>query len=213
MERSIILVRGMPGGGKSTLSKNLVEALRPTLSIEHISVGDTVRKIGRGAIDSFFSHRVIEHLNSPRAVKPIEDIVIAGVISEALARSDDADHILLDGYPRSPTQAEDIFQLSAGANRTVAGAITATTHDNLAIMRMIKRRTRDFSPPLTVSAAKDRLDEYYTLCDATTLELQYQGLAAPEIIDTSGSKESATHHGLIAVQSFLDLLDDQENAS
>lgn len=214
MERSIILVDGVPGGGKSTLSKNIVKQLQPDYLVEHISIGNTIRAIGKGAIASVYAQRVALHLNSINATQLIDDDVMFGITHEALERSDAAELVLLDGYPRRISQVDDMFTLAEAVDRTVAGRLVVDTPDHIAVSRMLKRKPRDFSLPLTTDDARERLRAYHQAHAEMLHGLHSKRMPPFEMIDTTGSNESATRNALLAVKYFLSPSDTQvEDAS
>jgi adenylate kinase family enzyme len=130
------------------------------------------------------------------------------IVEEMLERAEGTELILLDGYPASRGQVRDLFELTVFNNRTVAGLLHTKADEDLAVMRMIKRRPRNYDGELTVTTARDRFKQRSLEFTAAALELSQ--LDVPfELIDTSGSKESTTRHGLLAVQQFLDMSDDR----
>lgn len=202
MERNVIAIVGIHGSGKSRLAKNIVQELQPTQSIDHLAVGDTIRKIGRGVIESCRSEEIRSHLNSLHAQRLIDDEIIYDVMSEAFSAYRGSDTILIDGFPRTKVQAEQLDTLAILNSCKVAGFIRTDTTDMDATMRMIKRSPRDYEGSLTVTAARERIDEDRELYSDMNLSLHYPDLPL-EVIDTSGSKEDSTQAGLHIVKTML----------
>lgn len=210
MERDIILISGMPGSGKSRLGKSLANELRTEMSIEHLSAGDLVRSIGRGAIRSYYSREVRNHLTSPNSQRLLPDAVMHRIIDEALSAHSTTDHLLLDGYPRTIDQLSDLDELARYDDRKQSGAILTDTSDDIAVMRMIKRSPRDYEGSLTVEQAEQRIklhnDNFTPVLQAfSKRDLPFK------IIDSSGVKEDTNRAGLQALRGILaaDTLDER----
>jgi adenylate kinase len=202
MERDIILIGGMPGSGKSRLGKSLANELRTEMSIEHLSTGDLVRAIGRGAIQSHFSKQIHKHLTGPNSQQLLPNEIIYTVIDEALTAHSSTEHLLVDGYPRTIDQFDDLTEIARYDDRKTSGAIITATSDDMAVLRMIKRSPRDYEGSLTVDQARQRIalhnDNYSPVLRAFNTE----GLPV-KMIDTSGIKADTNRMGVEAVRTIL----------
>jgi len=125
-----LILFGSPGSGKGTQSKYLVEWLKiPQISTgdmlrEHIRQGDTIgqaiqARMAAGSLvsDELVNQLVFERINQPDAQRGF----------------------ILDGYPRTPAQAEEMMRLLAarGAGEVV---IHLVVDYNVIISRMSGRR-------------------------------------------------------------------------
>jgi adenylate kinase len=100
-----IVLLGPPGAGKGTQAQNISGTLR----LPHISSGDIFRenlknqtelgKLAKGFID--------------RGELVPDDVTIA-MIRERLSRPDSQDGVLLDGFPRTPAQAQALDEMLLG---------------------------------------------------------------------------------------------------
>jgi adenylate kinase len=125
-----IILFGSPGSGKGTQSKYLVDWLRiPQISTgdmlrEHIRAGDT---IGRA---------IQERMG---AGKLVSDELVNQLVFERIQQPDAKRGFILDGYPRTTTQAEEMMRLltNAGAAQVV---IHLVVDYNVIISRMSGRR-------------------------------------------------------------------------
>lgn len=202
MEKDIILIGGMPGSGKSRLGKSIANELRTELSIEHIPVGDLIRAIGRGAIQSFYTKEIRQHLTGPNASDLINNEIMYTVISEALSTHEHIDHLLIDGYPRTLDQLDDLTELANYDARTQVGAIITVTDEDMAVMRMIKRSPRDYEGNLTVDLARARIQQHVNTFTPVLRSLQADGTPIA-FVDTSGIKADTNLAGLQSIQEFI----------
>ena len=98
-----LLLLGAPGAGKGTQSKKLAEEY----GIDHVTTGDALR-----------ANKDMEtEYGTPRSFMEAGELVPDPVVNEIVrAALSDADGFVLDGYPRTPSQAEylsDITELDA----------------------------------------------------------------------------------------------------
>ncbi|MDB5168377.1 MAG: adk [Candidatus Saccharibacteria bacterium] len=202
MERDIILIGGMPGSGKSRLGKSIADELRTEMSIEHLPIGDIIRAIGRGAIESFYASEIRQHLMGPNASELIDNTVMYAVIDETLTAHAHTDHLMIDGYPRTLDQLDDLAELASNDARTQVGAIVTVTNEDTAVMRMIKRSPRDYEGALTVDWARTRIQRHidnYTPV-ITTLHSRDTPIT---FVDTSGIKADTNLTGLKAIKTII----------
>src|ERR1700683_4021794 len=125
-----IILFGSPGSGKGKQSKYLVEWLR----IPQISTGDMLREhirngdpIGLAIVDRM------------RAGSLVSDELVNQLVFERINQPDCSRGFILDGYPRTPTQAEEMMRLLAarGAGELV---IHLVVDYNIIISRISGRR-------------------------------------------------------------------------
>lgn len=148
-ERNLIHVGGSPGSGKSRMSRALVDRLHETtdLHAEHISIGDQVRLLARGAINATPAERehVILHLANPlTAVRPLDEEIISKLLHLSLdsAAERNIDTIFLDGYPRYEDQVDSYFYWAQMLEYDTPGALIAEVDIETAQTR-IQKRGRD----------------------------------------------------------------------
>ena len=124
-----LIVFGRQGAGKGTQAVRLADHY----GIPHISTGDMLR--AAAASGSEFGLRVKEVMDSGSLVS---DYVMEGVVAERLAQPDAAAGFLLDGYPRTPGQAEYLEGLLAPDG--VGLAINLEVPEDLVVERITGRR-------------------------------------------------------------------------
>ncbi len=125
-----IVMFGSPGSGKGTQSKYLVE----WLGIPQISTGDMLREHIRQG--SAIGKSVVDRM---RAGSLVPDELVNEMVRERIAQPDAKRGFILDGYPRTPRQAEELMRLLAdvGAEEVV---IHLSVDYNIIISRMTGRR-------------------------------------------------------------------------
>lgn len=97
MRRLCLILFGAPGSGKGTQAK----LLRQSLGIPHISTGDMLReRVGRG---DELGRQVAGMLQSGGLVP---DEMVNQLVEERIAQPDCAAGFILDGYPRTVSQAK-----------------------------------------------------------------------------------------------------------
>ena len=97
-----LIVFGRQGAGKGTQCVRLAERY----GVPHISTGDMLR--AAAAEGTEFGLRAKEYMDAGQL---LPDDIMLGVIEERLARPDAGGGWLLDGFPRTPGQAEGLTAL------------------------------------------------------------------------------------------------------
>ena len=125
-----LILFGPPGSGKGTQSKYLVDWLK----IPQISTGDMLRVHikAQDAIGLAIQERMA-------AGSLVSDELVNQLVFERINQPDATRGFILDGYPRTPTQAEEMMRLLAqhGAGEVV---IHLVVDYNVIISRMSGRR-------------------------------------------------------------------------
>ena len=126
-----IIMLGAPGTGKGTVAKILQEKL----GIKQISTGDIFRKhikegteLGKLA-DSYISKGNL-----------VPDDVTIELIKKRLEEEDVKNGAILDGFPRTVKQAEELDKILAQKGQKVDKVINLTTPDEEIIERIVNRR-------------------------------------------------------------------------
>jgi len=125
-----VVLFGSPGSGKGTQSKLLAQ----WLGIPQISTGDMLREHIR--LQDAIGQAITQLM---RAGSLVPDDLVNGLVRERIAQPDCSKGFILDGYPRTPAQAERMLAMVAavGADEVV---IHLVVDYNVIISRMSGRR-------------------------------------------------------------------------
>jgi len=211
MEKNIILLAGKPGSGKSLLGRELSRDLSPIVSVEHLSVGDHIRAIGRGALSAYHND-VLDHLNTFGQTQPLDHAVMSAIVTERLEHAADAQLVLLDGFPRYLEQVKHLYNIAEVTKRSIKGMVVTHIDDEIAINRLLKRHESHPERQTDPASAQARIDHFNS-----TIQPVYDELTDRQVtlrrIDTNATKQATTLHGLLTVQGLLginqSLSDDQ----
>lgn len=97
-----LIVFGRQGAGKGTQAARLAQRY----DVPHISTGDMLRAAVADGTE--FGRKAKEFMDAGQL---LPDDVMLGLVSERLGQPDAARGWLLDGFPRTPKQAQDLLEL------------------------------------------------------------------------------------------------------
>lgn len=145
----VIVMLGAPGTGKGTVG----QMLSKELGIVHISSGEIFRSYLKkhGSI----AKKIESYITQGKLVP--DDLAIE-LIEKRLKEPDVEKGVILDGFPRTLEQAEELQRLLKSQNKKVDIAVNLSLPDEEIIDRIVKRRTcpnpdcraiynLDFKPP------------------------------------------------------------------
>lgn len=124
-----VLLMGPPGAGKGTQANLLAEAR----GLRKLSTGDLLRAhVREGTELGVAAKRVMD------AGELVSDDIIIGMVAAELDAMDPV-RVLLDGFPRTPGQAEALDELLAGYGCQVDAAIELIVDDAELVRRLLGR--------------------------------------------------------------------------
>ena len=127
----VIIMLGAPGTGKGTIAG----ILSKNLNIPQVSTGDIFRKhIKEGTELGQLAEKYISK------GQLVPDEVTVGVVENRLDEEDVKEGIILDGFPRTVRQAEELDEMLQKRNRKVDMVINLTTPEEEIIERIVNRR-------------------------------------------------------------------------
>lgn len=126
-----LILLGPPGAGKGTQAKLLSEKFK----IPHISTGDILRQ--ELSEDSGLGRRVSSFVRSGELVP---DDIVAEVVTNRLAKIKAQGGFILDGFPRTLNQAEQLSSALRHLNISIDLVIYFETSPEVSIRRLSGRR-------------------------------------------------------------------------
>ncbi|MDH3339001.1 MAG: adenylate kinase [Gammaproteobacteria bacterium] len=147
-----IVLLGAPGSGKGTQAKKLMA----DKNIPQISTGDMLREAV--ATGTRFGQKAKTIMDAGDLVS---DDIMLGIISERLSQSDAADGFILDGFPRTKTQALDLEELLDQLGTPLDAAVLMDVDFDVLMKRLTGRRTCSLTGKLlnVYSSSQEELDE------------------------------------------------------
>ena len=147
-----IVLLGAPGSGKGTQAKKLMA----DKSIPQVSTGDMLREaVAAGTRFGLKAKSIME------AGDLVPDDVVLGIISERLSQPDAADGFILDGFPRTTQQAQDLSELLDQLGTPLDTAVLMDVDFDILMKRLTGRRTCSLTGKLLNIhfSSQDELDE------------------------------------------------------
>ncbi|MYM18435.1 adenylate kinase [Brevibacterium sp. 5221] len=150
MSERIILI-GPPGAGKGTQAERLSEEL----GIPAISTGDIFRANVKGETElGTTAKRYMD------AGEYVPDEVTNKMIADRLAQDDAADGFLLDGYPRTAAQVEELDRMLSAQGHGLDHVVELTADTDEVVARLLTRSQLQGRSDDTEDVIRHRLDVY-----------------------------------------------------
>ncbi len=124
-----LIVFGRQGAGKGTQC----ERLAAHYGVPHISTGDMLRAAVRDGTE--FGRKAKEYMDAGRL---LPDDIMVGLVGERLGASDATHGWLLDGFPRTPGQAEALGEVTGDAPFDLA--VDLDVPEEVVVERLSSRR-------------------------------------------------------------------------
>lgn len=122
---------GPPGAGKGTQAAEIVKEF----SIPHISTGDAFRLAMSEGTE--LGKKAKEYVD---AGKLVPDEITNGIVKERLLQDDCKDGVLLDGFPRTLSQAEALDDMLKSMGKSIDHVLNLSVDRNLLLARLTGRR-------------------------------------------------------------------------
>ncbi len=127
-----LILLGPPGAGKGTQAKMLVEKY----GIPQISTGDILRAAVKNQ-----TAMGVEAKKYMDAGKLVPDEVVIGIVDDRLKEDDCKKGYILDGFPRTVPQAEELDKILAKGGRKIEHAVSIEVPDDELMARLTGRRS------------------------------------------------------------------------
>jgi adenylate kinase len=126
-----IILLGAPGAGKGTQAAKLVAEY----DIAHISTGDILRAAVKAG-----TPLGLEAKSYMDKGELVPDSVVIGLVKERLLEKDTEKGFILDGFPRTSTQAVALASELAQVDRNIDAAIAVEVDPEIIVKRLTSRR-------------------------------------------------------------------------
>ena len=146
-----ILLIGPPGSGKGTQAHRLSGELH----IPEISTGDMFRT--HLANGSPLGREIREFLDAGNLVP---DKLTTAMLRERLQERDARNGFLLDGYPRTVSQMDDLDGILDAAGTSLDAVVEITAHDDEIVRRLLLRSDAEGRSDDTEDVIRHRLELY-----------------------------------------------------
>lgn len=127
-----LILFGPPGAGKGTQAQYIVEKL----SIPQISTGDMLRAAVKAETTLGLQAKEIMQQGGL-----VSDEIVLGLVRERIAEPDCLTGFVLDGFPRTISQAESLSSILSGLGRSIHHVISLEVEPEEIVARLSGRRT------------------------------------------------------------------------
>lgn len=142
-----LIILGPPGAGKGTQSVLIAQKLK----LKHLSTGEILRKaVADGTPLGIKAREIMDSGNL------VNDEIMIGIIKDAISADDAKNGFILDGFPRTLKQAEELDIIMKSLGYGFPKVINITLDDDELVKRMLGRGRVDD----TVETIKNRLNVY-----------------------------------------------------
>ena len=146
-----LILMGPPGAGKGTQAK----VISARLGVPAVSTGDIFRaNVSEGTPLGVEAKRYMD------AGDYVPDEVTNGMVRDRLAQDDAQAGFLLDGYPRTVAQVEELDSMLADAGKALDAVVVLTVNDEELVQRLLHRAETEGRTDDTEEVIRHRQDVY-----------------------------------------------------
>lgn len=146
-----LILMGPPGAGKGTQAK----VIAGRLAVPAVSTGDIFRaNVAEGTALGLEAKRYMDNGDY------VPDEVTNAMVRDRLAQPDAADGFLLDGYPRTVAQVEELDAMLADAGNALDAVVVLTADDEELVQRLLHRAQVEGRADDTEEVIRHRQDVY-----------------------------------------------------
>ncbi|MEI6230159.1 MAG: adenylate kinase [Actinomycetes bacterium] len=177
-----ILLMGPPGAGKGTQAVVLAERL----GVPHISTGDIFRaNVSGGTPLGLEAKRFMD------AGEYVPDSVTNDMVRDRLGQDDARNGFLLDGYPRTLAQVDELDQMLAANGSSLDRVVELTADLDEVVGRLLNRAQEQGRADDTEDVIRRRLEIYTEQTAPLTAVYSQRGVLSQ--IDGMGAVNDVTH--------------------
>ena len=148
-----LILFGPPGSGKGTQSSRIAEKY----NLVHTSTGDIFRKeIRNGSPLGLKVQSIIERGDL------VPDDLLVDILRSALQQTEGINGFVLDGFPRTIRQAEDLDKLLAEKNESVSLVLALDVDVEEIVTRLLKRAQLEGRKDDTEEVIRNRMNVYHS---------------------------------------------------
>mgnify|MGYP001185390704 FL=1 len=151
----IHVLLGLPGSGKGTQATRICE----DVDIIHLSSGDIFRRFAANSHSNHLYRRIREHIDCGELVP--NDLACNIVMREIESIHREGKGVILDGFPRTLSQAEFLDERLSENDGHISSIINLAVSEETSLERILDRGRHDDLPEI----AKKRLEVHLRLSD------------------------------------------------
>jgi len=146
-----LILMGPPGAGKGTQASVISERL----GVPAVSTGDIFRaNVSEGTPLGLEAQRYMD------AGDYVPDEVTNGMVRDRLAQTDATPGFLLDGYPRTVAQVEELDRMLAESGTSLEAVVVLTVDDEELVQRLLQRARTEGRTDDTEEVIRHRQEVY-----------------------------------------------------
>ncbi|MCC0076944.1 MAG: adenylate kinase [Rhodobacter sp.] len=129
---AVLILLGPPGAGKGTQARMLEERF----GLVQLSTGDLLRAAVTAGTEAGLAAKAVME-----AGQLVSDDIVLAILKDRMAEPDTAKGVILDGFPRTPGQAEALDALLSAQEMAIDAAISLEVDDAEMVRRVSGRYT------------------------------------------------------------------------
>lgn len=184
-----LIIMGPPGAGKGTQAV----VVASSLGIPHISTGDIFRaNVGQGTALGLEAKSYMDR------GEYVPDSVTNSMVRDRISQSDCTPGFLLDGYPRTLEQVNELDMMLLADGLKVDRVVELTVDTDAVVARLLKRAQEQGRADDTAEVIRRRLEVYTEQTEPLTRVYSDRGILVR--VDGMGEIEEVTARVLAALR-------------
>ena len=162
-----LILLGAPGAGKGTQAENISKSL----SVPAVSTGNIIREAVKNGTE--MGTKAKSYIDAGHLVP---DSVVIGIIKDRLAQEDCKNGFVLDGFPRTMRQAEDLDAILAEREAQVDAVVSLMISDEKVVDRIKGRaQVEGRADDASESVIRNRIATYHNQTEPLIAYYKAQG--------------------------------------